>query len=649
MRSLSFPYLIPKPSIMKKIFVVLSFICLAVACVPDPVYQEDEVSPVKTLRATFMDGPETRTEFGVSTTSNSFSQIKWKAGDQINVFASEGSAKYASEEGGVKADFNLVSGDALTSGPFLGLSPYAEGATADLSAKTISTTLPAVQQATVGNFDPAALLAVGSSTTSDQMAFYNVCSGLRFTLTGTVSNYKSIELSGNNGEKIAGAVSISCSKASAPVVSSAGSTTVSLVLPDGKSFEKNKNYYLVFAPGVFKKGFKLTFKNASGSALFTCTCSSYVEFKRSTFASIDGVDDPKKLAAIRDGDLLSTNGTANCYIVSKAGSYKFPLSRATEKEFLSGITTVKVLWETDNTTGSQSVGSIITNVGTNKKYVFFDTPSTLKSGNAVIAAYQDSKIVWSWHIWVCDGYNPSTSSQTLMGKSSAMMDRNLGALSASPGNALTNGLFYQWGRKDPFPGAAETYVSSSSGGHFMKTTKGESLTVVSSESVNATEEYAKEHPDTYITTTKNNGDWLAVPVHTLWGTTKTIYDPCPAGWRVPDAYVLDSNNAHVYAKEAWSTDDNVLKYQRVASNGQYGVYLYLNTSGTAWYPNNGYISLAGKLLMVGQFSCYWSCNPNSLATYCMEMSQAGSSLTYNGRVYGKVRGEGHSVRCIKDK
>ena len=231
MRSLSFPYLIPKPSIMKKIFVVLSFICFAVACVPDPVYQEDEVSPVKTLRATFMDGPETRTEFGVSTTSNSFSQIKWKAGDQINVFASEGAAKYATEEGGVKADFNLVSGDALTSGPFLGLSPYAEGATADLSAKTISTTLPASQQATVGNFDPAALLAVGSSTTSDQMPFYNVCSGLRFTLTGTVSNYNSIELSGNNGEKIAGAVSISCSKASAPVVSSAGSTTVSLVLP----------------------------------------------------------------------------------------------------------------------------------------------------------------------------------------------------------------------------------------------------------------------------------------------------------------------------------------------------------------------------------------------------------------------------------
>ena len=92
---------------------------------------------------------------------------------------------------------------------------------------------------------------------------------------------------------------------------------------------------------------------------------------------------------------LAGRDTANCYIVSKAGSYKFPLSRATEKEFLSGISTVGVLWETDNTGGTQTKGSIITNVGTNKKFVFFDTPSTLKNGNAVIVAYQeDETIVW---------------------------------------------------------------------------------------------------------------------------------------------------------------------------------------------------------------------------------------------------------------
>ncbi|MCC8143462.1 MAG: hypothetical protein LIO97_05900 [Tannerellaceae bacterium] len=32
------------------------------------------------------------------------------------------------------------------------------------------------------------------------------------------------------------------------------------------------------------------------------------------------------------------------------------------------------------------------------------------------------------------------------------MDRNLGALSSTPGNGLALGLMYQWGRKDPYPG-----------------------------------------------------------------------------------------------------------------------------------------------------------------------------------------------------
>lgn len=608
-----------------------------------------------TLRATFMGGPETRTEFGRSTTSGSYSEVKWVAKDSIKVFSSDGFAKYITENGSKEdettAVFALASGDALASGPYLGLSPFDETASANVSSDFISATIPVEQLANPGHFDPSALLAVGSSSTADQMAFYNVCSGLCFTLTGSnVSNYKSIELTGNDGEKVAGKVKISCSTPDSPVAMDGSSTSVSLILPEGESFGTNKTYYLLFRPGVFKKGFTLTFKDASGKSLTDlCTCTSYVEFKCGVFAKISGVDNPKKLAAIRDGDLLSKDGTANCYIVSKDGSYKFPLSRATEDEFLSGITGVDVLWETDNTGGTQTTGSIITNVGTNKKYVYFDVPRPLKNGNAVIVAYRDGVIAWSWHIWVCSD-DPSTKKQKLIGKSSAMMDRNLGALSPDAGNALANGLFYQWGRKDPFPGAVESYVSSSGGGHFMKTTTGETLTVVSSESVNATEDYAIANPDKFISTTKNNGDWLATPKSTLWGQTKTIYDPCPPGWKVPVAYMMDSNNQHVLEQEAWSDDDGKLNPQRVASNGYYGVYLNLESGGgRAWYPNNGYISLAGKLLMVGQYSCYWSCSPNSLATYAMEMSQTSSTnLTYNGRQYGKVRGEGHSVRCVKE-
>lgn len=617
------------------------------ACTREPVNSEDKESPVVTLRAKFM-GNTTKAEFGAITTTESYSQVWWSAGDALNVFflesSSSVSSKYTTQAGGETATFALTSGNTPQGSSFFGLSPYNENATANFSSNSIQTFIPIEQHALSDSFDPAALLAVASSSNADQMAFYNVCSGLRFTLMGPkVSSYRSIEFVGNSSEKVAGPVNISCSSASAPVATavSNSSKSVSLLLPEGATFEKGKTYYILFRPGEFPQGFTLTFKDESGTALVTSVCSSYVEFKRSTFASINGADVPENLDKIRDGELLSETGTANSYIVSKAGSYKFLLARAGEEDILSGISDVKVLWETDNTVSAPSEGSIINSVTKNRNFVYFKTPDTIKNGNALIAAYRGNDIVWSWHIWVCKGYDPSSTKQKYSGKNYAMMDRNLGALSTSATSGLTNGLFYQWGRKDPFPGAAESFASSSNGAHFIGLTN--KMTVASSDNDAAvgSVDYAIAHPTTFITTTRNNGNWLSSPDNTLWAQSKSVYDPCPAGWRVPAAYVLDSSKNHISAQEAW-TD---LDYRRLTS-GSYGVYL---DGGLAWYPNNGYISLSGSLLMVGQYSCYWSNSPQSQATYAMEMSQTPSGPTFNPMCYGKVRGEGHSVRCVEDK
>ena len=182
----------------------------------------------------------------------------------------------------------------------------------------------------------------------------------------------------------------------------------------------------------------------------------------------------------------------------------------------------------------------------------------------------------------------------------------------------------------------------------MKSTASSWPKLVSVEDVKpaVTVEYAWKHPDTFFTTTSYWGDWLSTEENDLWRNDgkKSIHDPCPAGWKVPRAVVMNSSNQHDTANEAW----NAVEYQRVGS-GVHGVYLNLASGGRAWYPNNGYISASGSLLMVGQYSCYWSCNPNGRFSYAMEMSQSASSLTYNPVCYGKARGVGHSVRCIEDK
>ena len=46
--------------------------------------------------------------------------------------------------------------------------------------------------------------------------------------------------------------------------------------------------------------------------------------------------------------------------------------------------------------------------------------------------------------------NVMTWTDSESGTSYKMMDRYVGAVSNQPGSDLSNGLFYQWGRKDPF-------------------------------------------------------------------------------------------------------------------------------------------------------------------------------------------------------
>ena len=628
---------------------------------------EPEVQPRDraVLYASYAGGRATKTEFGEWTSTNSYAQINWCQGDAVSLFyngqSGVESAYFVSKNSGATAEFECQSDVQPSGSSFLGLYPYNQGATAVLGSSTIQTTIPSSQLAYPSKYDPSALLAVGKSS-SLTMAFYNVCSGLCFTLKDG-GKYSQIVLSGRDGEKVAGDVTISLSNPAEPkaVAASQGSEDKVWILPaEGGTFAANTEYYLMFIPVEFQKGFTMSFYEAgANNPSVTCTCTSYVNFKRGVFARISQVDNPAKLAAIRDGSNLAADGeTANCYIVSEPGAFKFPMVKGNDAEHtLSGITRVGVLWETTNTAAAPAVNDIIKDVTFNGHFVYFNTPASLKNGNAVIAAYRDNDIAWSWHIWVCKDYDPVTSAQTLYTKPRPMMDRNLGALSNSPSTALANGLFYQWGRKDPFPGAVENYVSADGGaGTYMATTEGKLKTAPST---GVTVDYVVEHPDVFITS--SDGYWLPVAINSLWGITvsnavetavKSIYDPCPPGWKVPRARVMNGTQ-HVVSEEAWAgldekTSGGLYRWSRRVTHG-----LYINTtvSGTeAWYPTNGYIDRNGKVIMVGQYACYWSCSfYGGGMSFAMEVSRDMSgNLLWNALKYGKLNGEGHSVRCIRD-
>jgi len=227
---------------------------------------------------------------------------------------------------------------------------------------------------------------------------------------------------------------------------------------------------------------------------------------------------------------LSEAGTANSYLVTAAGDYKFKAVKGNGTEAVAASTAV-VLWETANAADAPEAGSIIAEASFADGYVSFSTPETLKPGNAVIAAKDaGGNILWSWHIWV-----PATEVAILDGTAlcgAKIMDRNLGALvaTAATGDAdpLSIGLFYQWGRKDPFPGMC-TFSGNTGAGVAGEawTAHGELVTT----------EYSVAHPTEYAHIKEvDPGVWNVDDPKDLWNTEdnkKTVYDPCPPGYRVP--------------------------------------------------------------------------------------------------------------------
>ena len=237
-------------------------------------------------------------------------------------------------------------------------------------------------------------------------------------------------------------------------------------------------------------------------------------------------------------DLSGGRETANCYIINSPGDYKFPIIKG------NGSKGVILSGDTAEITGAESADivwqtpSFITAVGIKKGFLTFSTSATLPHGNAVVAVKNASgEILWSWHIWSTDyvlGQGDIEVKNYYGTRSYHMMPLNLGALSKSnSSNDSYNrdaALFYQFGRKDPFP--AESATNTSAGGSLK-------LSIL--------------HPDTYYTW-NNYGDWCSDRRMDWWdsGSTntsnyscssasdantfsgyKTIYDPCPAGYRVP--------------------------------------------------------------------------------------------------------------------
>ena len=322
-----------------------------------------------------------------------------------------------------------------------------------------------------------------------------------------------------------------------------------------------------------------------------------------------GEDDGIDLSLYTD---LSVEGTANCYLIKAAGNYKFKAVIGNLDASVGNVKKSEVLWESFGTNVMPNVGDLIKEVGYKNGYVYFSTADEFKNGNASIAVRNSKDVIlWSWHIWCSEeGWNDHVYANN----AGTMMDRNLGATSATPGDIAAFGLLYQWGRKDPFMGACTM------GNNSLVASTGKWNVASSSNSRNFVEENPMTFASDWKGDTKNND------------LEKGIHDPCPVGYRVPKG---GFNGFYEIALSEIAYDST--------NNGTYCTLA--DGMSTAWYPATGYReSGTGKLNEVSTNSYCWSSSP----IYEKYISGLHCWYEYATPTASLNGGCAYSVRCVKD-
>ena len=336
-----------------------------------------------------------------------------------------------------------------------------------------------------------------------------------------------------------------------------------------------------------------------------------------------------------------------------------------------GVNDAKVVWADEAGLVKFGATKIVRDAG-NNAFVQFEVPADkIKNGNAVIAVMKNGTVVWSWHLWfihddalntvTCtnfQGHEYKFTQETLGWKYTAWSVSTYSAprkvrvkveqtvanggvkqsayitITQNPGNSARQGYstFYQFGRKDAFPGTDTTPDGSfnKNGGDNMSIQNG------------------IQHPETFYT---YGASWYNVyNQYNLWSmdnttigyndnaVVKTIYDPCPAGFHMP------ASNAFT----GFTTNGQNYGNPNVSGNFDRG-YNFNNKitfpDATVYFPVSGYRNGGGGSLgYVGYGGYYWSAVPYNMNIGCSLYFSSGHMDPQNN----DNRSHGFSVRPVAE-
>ena len=313
--------------------------------------------------------------------------------------------------------------------------------------------------------------------------------------------------------------------------------------------------------------------------------------------------------------------TANCYIIRNEGTFQIPLVYGnaikdnqinTESFYTAGIATdfqdsygvpfnawsspfikdhasaqgkaivsAELLWNDGK--------SKIINPSVDENFLTFDIKS-FSPCNALIAVKDnDGTVLWSWHLWLTDTDLTPKIITNKDGVDFKLMPCNLGWNGWTTDGKPTS-PYYQWGRKDPFIANKRPHKK----GNILF----ESVKSIQNQFI------SHQNPKTFYYC-ENSWSWTSDEYNYFWDSrkngypvdqkvTKTIYDPCPIGWCIPqlDTFTgLSSNNTIIADKGRYCTTKDGTQDLFIPFAGCrdyiYGSVYNVGYDGNYWFSTPG--------------------------------------------------------------
>lgn len=231
--------------------------------------------------------------------------LRWTKGDQISLFEGNSlNSKYQfdGETGDNTGTFSKMKPSSPVFGTGTNLSsyyavyPYASSMNITESG-VITANLPAEQSYAVNSFGLGAntMVAVTQNTDDTFLKFKNVGGYLKLQLYGDDVTVKSITLTGNNHEKLAGQATIISYYDQAPTVEMTDDATNSIILDCGEGvkigsdIETATSFWMVVPPTTFEEGFTILVTDINGSS-FTQSTSNEIVIERNTIKPMNALE-----------------------------------------------------------------------------------------------------------------------------------------------------------------------------------------------------------------------------------------------------------------------------------------------------------------------------------------------------------------------